>query len=37
MTAALVFMGETINVKSTTARQTSHIMGFGQSEQVPAK
>ena len=36
-TVALVFMGESINVKATTSRSTSHLMSFGTSELVPEK
>ena len=36
-TVALVFMGESINVKATTSRNTSHLMSFGTSELVPEK
>ena len=36
-TVALIFMGESINVKATTSRNTSHLMSFGTSELVPEK
>ena len=36
-TVALIFMGESINVKATTSRNTSHLMSFGTSELVPSK
>ena len=36
-TVALVFMGESINVKATTSRNTSHLMSFGTSDLVPEK
>ena len=32
---ALLFMGESINVKATTSRNTSHLMSFGTSPLVP--
>ena len=36
-TVALIFMGESVNVKATTSRNTSHLMCFGTSELVPEK
>ena len=36
-TVALVFMGESINVKATASRNTSHLMSFGTSDLVPEK
>ncbi len=36
-TVALLFMGESINVKATTSRNTSHLMSFGTSELVPVQ
>ena len=36
-TVSLVIMGESINVKATTSRSTSHLMSFGTSDLVPEK